>query len=197
MAVQKHIKKEKILNQGIQLLMMHGYHGTGLKLILDTVKVPKGSFYSYFESKENFTAEAITHYIEPFLVKLQGFLNRSDLDGHAAIKAYFASLTAELEQSDYKGGCLLGDMMGEISSVSDVCRQSLLNAVSRYCALLEQGLISAQQVGIVRNDISADTMARLLFDTWQGALLHMKIEKSIVPLVRCTSQLLDGYFIQH
>ncbi len=28
------------------------------------VQVPKGSFYSYFDSKEAFAAEAITHYIE-------------------------------------------------------------------------------------------------------------------------------------
>lgn len=197
MAVQKHIKKEQILNQGIHLLMMHGYHGTGLKLILDTVKVPKGSFYSYFKSKEQFTAEAIAHYIEPFLTKLQGFLDDSSLNGHEAINAYFGSLVTELEQSDYKGGCLLGDMMGEMSGVSDVCRDALMSAVARYCALLERGLVSAQQADIVRNDLSVDSMARLLFDTWQGALLHMKIEKSIAPLQRCTDQLLNGYFIKH
>lgn len=196
MTVQKARKKEQILNQGIQLLMMHGYHGTGLKLILDTVKVPKGSFYSYFESKENFTAEAIRHYIEPFLVRLQLYLDKPELDGLTAIKAYFESLMRDLEQADFKGGCLLGDMMGEIGSVSDVCRQSLRTAIERYCKLLEQGLSSAQRDGIARSDIPAATMARLLFDTWQGALLHMKVEQSITPLQRCCSELLDQYFIE-
>ena len=195
MANLKEFKREQILNQGIQLMMMHGYHGTGVKLLLDTVNVPKGSFYSYFDSKENFTAEAIAHYIEPFITRLQSYLNNSELDGLAAIKAYFDSLTQELENSDFKGGCLLGDLMGEIGGVSDVCRQALKTAINQYCTLLEQGLLSAQQQGIVRTDISAATMARLFFDAWQGALLHMKVEQSIIPLQRFSAELLDHYII--
>jgi len=197
MSTQKQIKKEQILNQGIELLMRNGYHGTGIKLILDTVQVPKGSFYSYFESKENFTAEAIRHYIAPFIARLQSFLNKTDLNGHEAIKAYFESLIEDLEQSDYSGGCLLGDMMGEISSASELCRQTLLAAVSDYCQLLEQGLGEAQQSGILRQDITPEVMAKLLFDQWQGALLQMKIEKSTQALKRCLTLLLDDYFIQH
>lgn len=196
MSTQKHIKKEQILNQGIQLLMRNGYHGTGIKLILDTVQVPKGSFYSYFESKENFTAEAIRHYIAPFIARLQSFLNKTDLNGHEAIKAYFESLIEDLEQSDYSGGCLLGDMMGEISTSSELCRQTLLTAITDYCQRISQGLSDGQALGIVRDDMSADNMAMLLFDQWQGALLRMKVEKSTAPLSRCLSQLLDDYFLQ-
>lgn len=195
MTVKKELKREQILEHGIHLLMRNGYHGTGVKLILDKVNVPKGSFYSYFESKENFTAEAIAHYIEPFLNKLQSYLARPEYDGLSAIKAYFGDSTLELEQYDFKGGCLLGDMMCEIGSVSVVCRQALKVAINRYCALLEQGLSSAQQEGTVRSDIPATTMARLLFDGWQGALLQMKVEQSIVPLQRFSSELLDKYII--
>ncbi len=197
MAIQKHIKKEQLLNHGIQLLMKNGYHGTGIKLILDTVNVPKGSFYSYFDSKENFTSEAITYYISPFISSLQTFLNKPELNGHQAIKAYFESLITELESSDYSGGCLLGDMMGEISSASELCRQTLLTAVDDYCQLIAQGLRDAQKEGIVRQDIAAETMAKMLFDQWQGALLHMKIEKTTQPLKRCLMQLLDDYYVQH
>ncbi|WP_417535697.1 TetR family transcriptional regulator C-terminal domain-containing protein [Methylophaga sp.] len=196
MTLQKHIKKEQILNHGIQLLMKHGYHGTGIKLILDTVKVPKGSFYSYFDSKENFTSEAITHYIAPFISRLQGFLDNPELNGHQAIKAYFDSLITDLEHSDFSGGCLLGDMMGEISTSSELCRQTLLAAITDYCQLISQGLSDGQALGIIRDDLPADDMATLLFDQWQGALLHMKVEKSTAPLSRCLSQLLDDYFLQ-
>ena len=56
-----------MLNQGLGLLMQQGYHGMGLKEILDAVQIPKGSFYNYFGSKENFAAETIEHYIDPYL----------------------------------------------------------------------------------------------------------------------------------
>ncbi|MDO9268572.1 MAG: TetR family transcriptional regulator, partial [Methylobacter sp.] len=40
---KKQINRENLLNQGVTLLMEQGYHGTGLKEILDAVQIPKGS----------------------------------------------------------------------------------------------------------------------------------------------------------
>ena len=55
---KKQTNKENLLSQGVTLLMQQGYHGTGLKEILDAVQIPKGSFYNYFGSKENFADPA-------------------------------------------------------------------------------------------------------------------------------------------
>ena len=101
---RKLIKREKLLDQGVQMLMDQGYHGTGLKDILDTVGIPKGSFYNYFASKEVFAAEAISHYIEPFIIRLDGHLQNPELDGLTALKQYYAELIIEVEQAGYKGG---------------------------------------------------------------------------------------------
>lgn len=46
----KRFKKDKLLDQGVTLFLEKGYHATGLKEILDTVQLPKGSFYTYFNS---------------------------------------------------------------------------------------------------------------------------------------------------
>jgi TetR/AcrR family transcriptional regulator, transcriptional repressor for nem operon len=48
--------------------------------------------------------------------------------------------------------------------------------------------------GTIRIDKSADDMADLLVNTWQGALLRMKIEQSADPLRQCYHDLLDDYF---
>jgi TetR/AcrR family transcriptional regulator, transcriptional repressor for nem operon len=37
-------------------------------------------------------------------------------------------------------------------------------------------------------------MADLLANTWQGALLRMKIEQSADPIKQCCHDLLDDYF---
>ncbi len=190
----KLIKREKLLDQGVQMLMAQGYHGTGLKEILDTVRIPKGSFYNYFASKEEFAAEAVTHYIEPFIQRLRThLLNRQD-DGLAALRNYYAELIVEVEQTGFKGGCLLGNLMGEIGDTSEVCRQALIAAVARYSRLQENALLQAQQQGTVRSDRSAKSMADLLLNSWQGALLRMKIERSTQPLQECLQLLLDDYF---
>ncbi|MBM4208263.1 MAG: TetR family transcriptional regulator [Gammaproteobacteria bacterium] len=195
-AAKKQIKQENLLAQGVQLLMQQGYHGTGLKEILDAVQIPKGSFYNYFPSKESFAAEVIQHYIQPFLDQLQRHLNTPDTDALTALCNYFNELIAELEATQFKGGCLLGNLMGEIGDTSDLCQQSLRLAVDKYQRLLAVALKTAQTEGTVRLDKSADEMADLLLNTWQGALLRMKIEQSSAPLKQCCEVLLQDYFIQ-
>lgn len=191
---QKQTNKENLLNQGVLLLAKQGYHGTGLKEILDAVHIPKGSFYNYFGSKENFAAEVIRHYIDPFIRQLDGHLQAPGCDALTAIKRYFDELIAGLEQADFQGGCLLGNLMGEMGDSNAVVSHALQQAVNDYRNLLRDGLAKAQQEGTVRTDKSAEEMADLLVNTWQGVLLRMKIDKSSVPLRQCCDHLLDDHF---
>lgn len=191
---KKELNRENLLNQGVTLLRGQGYHGTGLQEILDVVNVPKGSFYNYFGSKEDFGAEVIQHYTDPFIAQLTGHLERSDADALGAIRRYFDELIVELERDEFKGGCLLGNLMGEIGDTSEVCRKSLQSAVRRYQDVLQSGLAKAQQQGTVRSDKSPEVMADLLVNTWQGALLRMKIERSSAPIKQCCQDLLGDFF---
>jgi TetR/AcrR family transcriptional repressor of nem operon len=186
--------REKLLDQGVALLMEQGYHGTGLQELVRNVGVPKGSFYNYFPSKEAFSAEVVKHYIEPFIRQLDGHLQRPDVSAETALKAYFNELIEETEQRDFKGGCLLGNLIGEIGDTSDLCQLSLREAVRRYRDKLEEGLARAQQEGSFRKDLDAKDMADFLVNVWQGALLRMKIERSVRPLAQFCEMLLDGYF---
>lgn len=193
---KKEFNRESLLNQGVVFFMNQGYHGTGLQEILDAVNVPKGSFYNYFSSKEEFGAAVIQHYIEPFILRLSAHLQQSGSDALGAIRRYFAELIVELEENKFKGGCLLGSLMGEIGSNSDVCQQSLQSAIARYRDLLQSGLAQAQQQGSVRTDKTPEEMADLLINTWQGALLRMQIEKSSAPVKQCCHDLLDDFFVR-
>jgi TetR/AcrR family transcriptional repressor of nem operon len=84
--------------------------------------------------------------------------------------------------------------MGEIGDTSDICQKSLQSAFHRYRNLLQTGLLKAQQEGTVRTDKSAEDMADLLVNLWQGALLRMKIEQSSTPLKQCCENLLGDFF---
>jgi TetR/AcrR family transcriptional regulator, transcriptional repressor for nem operon len=172
----------RLLDHGVALMLRRGYHAAGLADILKAAQVPKGSFYHYFESKEAFGAEAIAHYIEPFLRRLQAHLSTPGRDGLAALAAYFGELSADLTANDFKGGCLLGNLMGEIGDSSPAARDALKCSVDRYRDLLAQGVARGQREGVARCDRSAESLADLLVDGWQGAMLRMKIERSDAPL---------------
>jgi len=89
---------------------------------------------------------------------------------------------------------LLGNLMGEIGDTSVLCNRSLKNAVARYKKLQQDALEQAQKEGTVRTDRSAESMADMLVNLWQGALLRMKIEQSVQPLQEFCDTLLDDYF---
>jgi TetR/AcrR family transcriptional repressor of nem operon len=190
----KHITREKLLDHGVAMLTERGYHGTGLQELLAGVQVPKGSFYNYFASKEDFGAAVVGHYIEPFIRQLEEGLARPDDDALSALKRYFAALIEDLESRNFKGGCLLGNLLGEIGDTNAVCLGALKDAVHRYRDTLQSGLAKAQREGTVRADLTAAEMADLLADGWQGALLRMKVEQSVCPLRTLVGHLLDGYF---
>lgn len=176
------------------MLTERGYHGTGLQDLLASVRIPKGSFYNYFASKEEFGAAVVAHYIEPFIQRLRHELARPDGDALAALERYFLQQINELEQRGFRGGCLLGNLLGEIGDTDDACFIALRDAVWRYRDELERALAEAQAVGTVRQDLPAASLADLLADAWQGALLRMKVERSVEPLRRCIASLLNDYF---
>lgn len=185
--------KLAVLDHGMALIMKNGYHGTGLNEILAAAKVPKGSFYHYFASKEDFGVQVIAHYIDPFIKQLNSYLEAPNLDGLGALKAYFLELIRDLESKNYEGGCLLGNLMGEIGDTSEAARAALKTAVERYRNAVESGLARAQQEGSVRRDKSARALADVLTNGWQGALLRMKIERSSKPLQEFLDEVLLGY----
>jgi TetR/AcrR family transcriptional repressor of nem operon len=193
-SIQKEINRENLLNQGVALLMQQGYHGTGLQEILDAVQIPKGSFYNYFGSKENFGAQVIEHYITPYIQQITGYLEQPETDALSALERYFNESIAELERTDFKGGCLLGNLIGEIGDSSELCRMALQTTLNRYRDVLQSGISKAQQQGTIRTDKPARELADLLVNTWQGALLRMKVEQSTAPLKQCCQELLGDFF---
>ncbi len=181
--------RELLLKEGINLLSEHGYHGTGLKLILDTVNVPKGSFYNYFSSKEHFVAEILNTYAHQLLVKFDAHIAQSSLSPIALLEQVYDFMVDSFEQESHLKGCLLGNMAAEIGGHSELCRESMRATVAEWKKRMVSIIEMAQAQGQIRTDIEAAQLADLLWCTWEGALLKMKIESS-TDTVRQTLHLL-------
>lgn len=62
-------KRELILAKGSQVMTRRGYHGTGVMEIVQAAGIPKGSFYHYFASKEDFALQALDFVYRPRLMR--------------------------------------------------------------------------------------------------------------------------------
>jgi len=184
--------RRKLLEEGMEAFLKQGYHGTGLKEVLDRVRVPKGSFYNYFESKEAFGTATIEHYADCVAAKLAAAMDSAP-DPLGGLRGFFEREMRAFEAADFVGGCLVGNLGAEIEG-SPIIREALSIAAKRYRDGIAEVLRQAQEAGQLRRDISADELAALLVDAWEGAVIRMKIERSLLPLQSCLARLLDGFF---
>lgn len=187
--------REMLLDQGINLLSEHGYHGTGLKLILDTVKVPKGSFYNYFASKEQFAAEILDTYADKLLTEYDSYAASSKEAPLMLIKHVYQSMIKAMEAEGFLKGCLLGNMAAEIGGHSEICRKSMVNTLDKWKQRIVTQLQAGQKRGEVRSDLSADILADLLWCAWEGGVLRMKIEGSAKTVQTTLNVLLDTVLV--
>ena len=186
----QHIR-EQLLNQGVSIFISQGYHGTGIKEILDRVKVPKGSFYNYFESKEHFGAEVIKQYTKKILANMDSWLSDPDKDAFEALKQFFDAEI--LRHQGVREGCLIGNLGAELGDSSELCRQAMVESAEFMQQRFVRVLQAAQEQGTVRNDLAAEELAGILFNAYEGALLRMQIEKSVEPLQQFTQLMLNNF----
>ncbi|WP_405165693.1 TetR/AcrR family transcriptional regulator [Nocardia sp. NBC_01499] len=184
--------RQLLVEEGAAGFLANGYHGTGIKQVLDKVGVPKGSFYNYFDSKESFGRAVIEHH------SLCVQRNLSEAFGAAAdpvsgLRAFFGRLMDEFVEAEFTGGCLIANLGGELEG-SELLRESLSSAWGAWRDRVAEQLREAQGLGMIRADIDATDLADLLLESWEGAVIRMKIDRTLAPLNKCLDRLLGDYF---
>jgi TetR/AcrR family transcriptional repressor of nem operon len=186
--------REKLLDQGVAILSKQGYNGTGLKQILDSADVPKGSFYNYFQSKDDYGAEVIRHYTDGIVAQCDAWLSTPGLDGVTALARYMDAFIDKSRKNNFHEGCLLGNLGAEVGHAGEACTHALKFSLKRVQERFETALLRAQGEGTVRRDLPIELMAELLLNAWEGAIMRMRVEKSTEPLEEVREFLLKGYF---
>jgi len=129
------LNKMRLLNKGVKLFSKYGYHGIGLKDILGAVKIPKGSFYYYFENKEDFGARVIDYYTEITQQLLTDSFTSTNVTGLDALQQFFDMSIKMLLSTGNKHGCLATNLGAEISHTSEVCRVAVEHSLSTLWVL--------------------------------------------------------------
>jgi len=179
--------RQALIGVGLAALTEKGYSYTGLDEILRQAKVPKGSFYHYFDNKEAFGKALIEAYGLFFANKLERWLADSSLTPLARIQGFVEDAKLGMEKFDYRRGCLIGNMGQEMAALPESFRGLLSDVFRDWEARIARVLEEARQAGEAPQHLVPEQMAQFFWIGWEGAVLRAKLEQSSQPLEQFAS----------
>lgn len=176
--------KERILDAAQDIMLKKSFHSVGLNEILAAVQVPKGSFYHYFPSKEQFGVELLRHYVSEASAYKRRMLLGAEVEPDPLLRltAYLDCGIARMFENEGRCCCLVVKLASEVSTFSDGMREVLAEGMREWRGFLEAVVREGQARGVMRADLDPAVCAVLIQDVWMGATNRAQIERSVAPL---------------
>ncbi|PSW33343.1 TetR family transcriptional regulator [Photobacterium phosphoreum] len=170
--------RQHILDIGYQLVVTKGFTNVGLSEILKTAAVPKGSFYHYFKSKEQFGEALIQHYFEQYLEHVNAILVKGTGTGFDRLTDYFSRWLIIDNGTCNANKCVVVKLSAEVSDLSEPMREALKNgaySIVNLIALCINDGIKDGSITVKDSQLAAQT----LYQLWLGASLFYKISQDL------------------
>jgi TetR/AcrR family transcriptional repressor of nem operon len=193
--MSKQKTKLALLDAGKQVFLEKGYNNAGIEAILQAAGVPKGSFYYYFDSKEDFGLQVLDRFAEYYGEVLDRNLKDESVAPLDRLRRHVEGIIERLESQACRKGCLVGNLSQEMADQSELFRARLEEIfegwVDRYADCLRQ----AQQAGDIPAHLDVRELAEFWLGSWQGAILRAKTMRSTAPL-RTFLNMMFSYVLQ-
>lgn len=173
--------KASILKATADIVRVNGYHSTGIEELVTAAGIPKGSFYFYFKSKEDFGLQLIDHYTEGIISWAERLCSDTSTPPLSKLRGFFDRSFTALERNDFKGGCPIGNLSMEMADVSESFRQKLNGAFAAIKECIFALLQEARERGEIPDHLDVGQLCEFIVAGWQGALLQAKVTKSTAP----------------
>lgn len=180
---------DKLVATGLSALMQKGYDGVGIGPVLAEAGVPKGSFYHYFSSKDDFVTAVIGEYERQCRALREPIFADRARPALARLDVYFAVLEEELAGSLPSGGCLYGILTQSLAPRSAGLRRRLAEAFGGWQAALAGVIAEALDAGELPAGVDAEAGAALTVDLYEGAVLRAKAQNNIAPFAEFRARL--------
>ncbi|EOB4245964.1 TetR/AcrR family transcriptional regulator [Vibrio metschnikovii] len=186
--------RQHILDVGYQLVVSKGFTNVGLSELLKTADVPKGSFYHYFKSKEQFGEALINDYFADYSQRIHDLFADQHGTAYQRLMRYWQYWHEQSEGQCHAQRCLVVKLSAEVADLSDAMRIALLNGanaiIHAIAQCIEQG-VNEGSIDVQHSQLTAE----LLYNLWIGASLLSKLRQDNQGLDQAlitTEQILQG-----
>ncbi len=166
--------RERIVEAASHRFHEFGYNATGIQDIVDAAKIPKGSFYAHFKSKEALGLEVLSDDAQDTEATLTLNDETSPVE---RLREHFNILVSDYHRLKYRSGCLIGDFASELASNPNF-RQATLHHHSEWSNNLAAVIRQGQARGEIDASRDSGVLARYLLDSFLGAVLRSRIARS-------------------
>ena len=175
-----HDTRQHILEVAYTLMTAKGYTAVGLAEVVAAAGVPKGSFYYYFKSKEEFGQALLENYFSAYLVEVDALLSGP---GTAVerLQAYFQNWTTTQGVDLPVGKCLVVKLGAEVCDLSEGMRLVLRQGTDVVIDRIAQCIAQGQAEGAITSTTPAPVLAASLYQLWLGASLLAKVGRHSAP----------------
>jgi TetR/AcrR family transcriptional regulator, transcriptional repressor for nem operon len=163
-----------------------GYGASTIAEIAEHAGIPRGSVFYYFPTKDDIVIAAIESYVtQAHARRVEKLLGPWSAD-HRAIdrfQSYFRSRLEARRKTNFRRGCLLGNLAGEIGG-QDL--PLVVQAVQAGLHIFEKDILvfltASSKAGQIEDAVDLPALAATIVSGWEGALLRMKLRQSPLPL---------------
>lgn len=169
--------RQHIIDVAKTLMTHKGYTAVGLMEVLTTAGVPKGSFYHYFRSKEEFGQALLEEYFQEYIGRVDIVMAAQGTGAERLIG--YLSYWAKTQAFDHpEEKCLVVKLGAEVCDLSEDMRSVLEEGttliIQRITRCIEQGMAD----GSITSTQNAETLAESLYQLWLGASLLVKVRNT-------------------
>ena len=171
--------RDRIVEAALDRFQTLGFNASGVQEIVDKAGIPKGSFYNYFKAKELLAVEVLKAYVDG---SRREMLSDKRIAPVERIRAHFEFLASRHARFGYRKGCLIGNIAAETSDEMPIVRKAITRALANWTEHLAGAIRDGQADGSIEAGLDAEEIARFLINSWEGAVLRMKVAKGKQPL---------------
>jgi TetR/AcrR family transcriptional repressor of nem operon len=174
--------RNRIIETGAEIIHRKGFNHTGIQEILNAAGVPKGSFYNYFKSKDDFGLQIIDYFSAHFKRIAKETLEDTTVSPLNRIYGFLTAFMEYFESQNYAGGCPIGNLAQEMGDLSPAFRKKLSEAIDMMVDAYSRVLAAAQKDDKILKSLDIRDTASFIVAGWHGAIIQMKLTQSLGPL---------------
>jgi TetR/AcrR family transcriptional repressor of nem operon len=170
---------DKLVEAAGELFQDFGYASVSIRNIVAKAGVPKGTFYSYFTSKEALASLVAEQQLQAVLTTLPV---ESSVEFIGSLKEHFVAINRPTQGQAVSPMRLLATFAAEAPALPSVTKKQVAAGFATWSSQLGNLIFKAQMDGQIREGQDPHALADFLINACQGAIIRAKCDRTTESL---------------